>query len=385
LESSAARLTRRRFIILILLTSLVADHRALRRDLPVSEPSLYWKLPLPASGATAEPGWGTIQASDLPGAVTPGPVTPVASAGFFDNFSQTPPGGLPDPAKWAIAENSQDPTGGSQIYTRDPAVAGVQAGAGVGGSNALVFQVQAYNGTPQQQSGAGASTITPVQGGYLAGRITTFPEPAGNDTVWSWTRPGFEQFSFISGTLTIVAKINPMPGMWPALWVYGTDQRWPTGGECDLVESFGGSPRSGTDLNHAYFNVIGPRCVGDYASAGYEGSQAAMNASPASINDNAFHAYAMTISPDCNTISFSMDGVPYVNSPVTKAGWLSAMKAKGWPNSVWPFGSTGLGVVMNVCVGGPDTVGGGLVPFPPASTVLPATIMVVDSVSVTVP
>jgi hypothetical protein len=360
----------------------------------MSEPSpdLYWKLNMSADGQSAEPGWGAIQASDLPVApvpapvVTPVPVTPAPAAGtvFFDDFSQTAPGSLPDPAKWAVAENSQDPTGGSQIYTRDPAVVGVQAGAGAGGSNALVFQVQAYNGTALQQTGAGADTITPVQGGYLSGRITTFPEPAGNDILWSWMRPGFRQFSFISGTLTVVAKISPAAGFWPAVWVYGTDQRWPAGGEIDLVESFGGSPKSGTDLNRAYFNIIGPRCTGDYSGADYEGTQPAMNASPASVNDGRFHSFAMTISPDCTQISFTMDGVMYTNSPVTKAGWLAAMAAKGWPNSVWPFGGP-LGVVMNVCVGGPDTVGGGLVPFPPASTVLPAAIMVVDSVSVTVP
>jgi len=354
-------------------------------------PDLFWKLNMSTDGQSAAPGWGAIQPSDLPPAApvtppAPGPPAPDPPAGavFFDDFTQTPAGALPDPAKWAIAENGNDPTGCSQIYTRDPAVAGVQAGAGVNGSNALVFQVQAYNGTPLQQAGTGADTITPTPGGYLSARVTTFPEPAGNDILWSWMRPGFTQFSFISGTLTVVAKINPMPGMWPALWVYGTDQRWPTGGEVDLVESFGGSPVSKTQLDYAYFNVIGPRCIGDYAGADYEGTQPQMNVSPASIADGAFHAYQMTINAAADEISFLMDGVPYQNSPVTKAGWLAAMAAKGWPNSIWPFGGP-LGIVMNVAVGGPNSVGGGLVPFPSASTVLPVEIMVVDSVSVTVP
>jgi hypothetical protein len=383
-----AVLSRRRFVTLISLASLMAAQRVLRRDLPVSEPSLFWKLTLPAGGETSEPGWGTIQPGDLPAAVTaaptttPVPVVPVVSTGFHDDFTQTKPGMLPDPAKWAIAENSQDPTGGSQIYTRDPAVVGVQAGAGVGGSNALVFQVQAYGGTPRQRTGA--STITPVQCGYLSGRVTTFPEPAGNDTLWSWMRPSFEQFSFISGTFSVVAKLNPAAGFWPALWAYGVDQRWPTGGEFDLLENFGGSPPSGSKLDYAYFNIIGPRCIGDYDGADYEGTQTQMNASPASIADGNFHTYAMQINAACTEVSFTMDGVPYVNSPVTKAGWLAAMAAKGYPNAIWPAGSP-LGIVMNVCVGGPNTVGGGLVPFPLASTVLPAEIMVVDSVSVTIP
>ena len=349
-----------------------------------------------ADGQSAVPGWSTIQPSDLPGGVpvpvpvpvpipTPAPV-PVLAGDFADDFSQTVPGSLPDPAKWAVAENGHDPTGGSQIYTRDPAVVGVQAGAGVGGSNALVFQVQAFNGTPQQQTGVGANTVTPTPGGFLSARITTFAEPDGDDTLWSWMRPGFQQFSAASGTFTVVAKINPMPGMWPAIWCYGTDHRWPVGGEVDLVENFGGSPISKTELGYAYFNVIGPRCIGDYAGADHEGSWPAMNASPAPIADGLFHAYQMKISPDCGTISFTMDGVPYTNSPVTQAGWLAAMKAKGYPNAIWPFSpSSPLGIVMNVCVGSPNTVGGGLVPFPPASTVLPATVMTVDSVSWTVP
>ena len=99
-----------------------------------------------------------------------------------------------------------------------------------------------------------------------------------------------------------------------------------------------------------------------------------------------FHTYQMQISPACDQISFTMDGVPYTNSPVTQAGWLAAMKARGYPNAIWPFSpSSPLGIVMNVCVGSPNTVGGGLVPFPAASQVLPATVMTVDSVSWTVP
>lgn len=337
-----------------------------------------------ADGQTATPGWTLLQLSDLPGGVPPVPViTPATS--FFDDFSQTADGSLPDGTKWAIAENGNDPTGGSQIYTRDPAVAGVKAGAGVNGSNALVFQVQAYNGTPFQRAGAGAATISPAVGQYLSARITTFPEPAGNDTLWSWMRPGFQQFSATYGTFEAVAKFNPAPGYWPAIWCYGTDKRWPHG-EIDLVENFGGSPRSGTDLNFAYFNVFGLQCAGDYNGAGYEGSQPKMNASPAPIGDGLFHTYRMTISPDYSQISFAMDGVSYQNSPVAKAGWLAAMKSKGWPNAIWPYGpDTPLGIVMNVCVGGPNTVGGGLVPFPSASQPLPVTIMTIDSVSWTIP
>jgi hypothetical protein len=371
----------------------------------MSEPSpdLYWKLNMSADGQSAEPGWGTIQPSDLPSLVTPvpvitpvpvvtppavvPPVTPVPVTGtvFFDDFSQTAPGSLPDPAKWAVAENGQDPTGGSQIYTRDPAVAGVQANAGVAGSNALVFQVQAYNGTPAQQAGAGPATITPVQGGYLSGRITTFPEPAGNDILWSWMRPGFEQFSATYGTFTVVAKISPAAGFWPALWCYTADKRWPYG-EIDLVENFGGSPLSKTQLDLAYFNIFGLKCPGDYSGAGYEGTQPAMNASPASIADGEFHSFSMTVSPDYGTISFFMDGKPYVNSPVTRVGWLATMAAQGHPNAIWPYGQdTPLGIVMNVCVGGSGTVGGGLVPFPAADQVLPVTIMTVDSVTWSIP
>jgi Glycosyl hydrolases family 16 len=366
----------------------------------VSGQNLFWGLNVAPDGQSAAPGWRAITGADVPVTapvpvpapvpVAPVPAVPVPAPApgpvFFDDFSQTEPGALPDPLKWAVAENGNDPTGGSQIYTRDPAVVGVQAGAGVGGSNALVFQVQAYNGTPAQQSGAGADTITPAPGSYLAGRVTTFPEPAGNDILWSWMRPGFRQFSAPCGTFTVVARINPAAGFWPAIWCYGTDQRWPTGGEIDLVENFGGSPVSGTDIDHAYFNVIGPRCQGDYAGADYEGTQAKLDASPASIADDAFHVYAVQVSEDFDTISFTVDGDPYVNSPVTRAGWLAAMLTRGYPNAIWPFGpGQPLGIVLNVCVGGPDTVGGGLVPLPAASQVLPVTIMVIDSVSWTVP
>lgn len=377
----------------------------------MSGQNLFWALN--SDGQSAAPGWRAIQPGDLPAAavtpvpapvpvpdpapvVTPAPVpvpvpVPVpapapAGLAFFDDFSQTTPGSLPDPEKWAIAENRSDPTGGSQVYTRDPDVVGVQAGAGAGGSNGLVFQVQAYNGTAAQQSGTGADTITPVPGGYLAGRITTFPEPAGNDILWSWMRPGFRQFDAAYGTFTVTARINPAPGFWPAIWVYGTDQRWPTGGEIDLVENFGGSPVSSTELDYAYFNVIGPRCAGDYAGADFEGTQAKLDASPAPIADGNFHSFAMQIASTYDEISFTMDGVPYVNSPVTEAGWLAAMTARGYPNAIWPFGpDKPLGIVMNVCVGSPDTVGAGLVPFPAADQVLPVEIMVIDSVSWSVP
>ena len=44
--------------------------------------------------------------------------------------------------------------------------------------------------------------------------------------------------SWLYGRFEVRAKINPIPGLWPAIWFVGDTHAWPTNGEIDLMEFY---------------------------------------------------------------------------------------------------------------------------------------------------
>ena len=298
------------------------------------------------------------------------------TAVFYDNFGQTPPGQLPDASKWGIATGApaDDPTQGSAWYVANT------NNIYVNSSGDLVFAVTGSNG---------ATTVTPAVGNYNSARISTFPDLRGvnggtqGSLVWTLERQGFRRFEATYGTCTIVAKITPAQGFWPAIWFNSTSKQWPQGGEIDLIENFGTAP--GYSESHGYGNVIGPRLPGDYEGFGWEGHGSGLNVTPAAISDGSFHTYVMSLSSDYSTITMTMDGTSYANFPLTKTEWLAAAATAGYSNAQWPFGPDNpLGLIMNVCVENPGTLGG-TGTFPASGQTLPVTVMVIQSVKWTVP
>lgn len=47
-------------------------------------------------------------------------------------------------------------------------------------------------------------------------------------------------FSFQYGTLVVRAKLTNETGTWPAIWTLGTSCEWPSNGEIDVMENYGG-------------------------------------------------------------------------------------------------------------------------------------------------
>ena len=50
-----------------------------------------------------------------------------------------------------------------------------------------------------------------------------------------------DSFSFQYGTMVVRAKVTNFTGTWPAIWTLGTSCEWPSNGEVDVMENYGGN------------------------------------------------------------------------------------------------------------------------------------------------
>jgi beta-glucanase (GH16 family) len=138
-------------------------------------------------------------------------------------------------------------------------------------------------------------------------------------------------FSTLYGRIEWRAKLPAGIGMWPALWMLGTNivnNPWPDCGEIDVVENNGAYP---------YYVQGSIHAGGSDASAYYLFSEFG-----ASTN---FHAYALDWTP--NSFTWSVDGTAYE----TQTSWTSST---GIPYP-FPFNQPFF-LLMNLAVGG-DYVG----------------------------
>ena len=55
----------------------------------------------------------------------------------------------------------------------------------------------------------------------------------------SITTSGLAQWQY--GRIAVRAKVTNATGTWPAIWTLGTDCQWPSNGEVDIMENYGGS------------------------------------------------------------------------------------------------------------------------------------------------
>ena len=92
------------------------------------------------------------------------------------------------------------------------------------------------------------------EGGLLVieGRTEDRPNPnhEAGSTNWRTSRETIEytsasvttqdRFSFQYGTLVVRAKVTNFTGTWPAIWTLGTRCEWPSNGEVDVMENYGG-------------------------------------------------------------------------------------------------------------------------------------------------
>ena len=93
-----------------------------------------------------------------------------------------------------------------------------------------------------------------VEDGVLVieGRTEDRPNPNydPNSSDWRTSRETIEYtsasvttkdlYAFQYGTLVVRAKVTNLTGTWPAIWTLGTDCEWPSNGEVDVMENYGG-------------------------------------------------------------------------------------------------------------------------------------------------
>jgi beta-glucanase (GH16 family) len=168
-----------------------------------------------------------------------------------------------------------------------------------------------------------------VEGGHLV--ITAVKEPwreQGKEAAYtsaSLVTRGRREFRY--GRLEVRAKLPEGRGIWPAIWLLGTDKSkgWPACGEIDLMEYVGFDPHS------LHFNIHTPA---------YNHVKKTNKGRKVMVQDAAhdWHIYALEWHPD--RLEFFLDG----------AG-VFTFKNEGTGPAAWPFDKPHY-LLLNVAVGG---------------------------------
>ena len=177
-------------------------------------------------------------------------------------------------------------------------------------------------------------------------------ETIGNNNYTSARMNTAGKKSFQYGRIDMRAKIPVSHGMWPALWMLGSNistTPWPACGETDIMELIGSSPN---------------RVVGSIHWAQANGSSGTVNnAYFLSSGDFSQQFHVFSLIWRMNYVQIIVDGIPYMtatNSSIT--------------SGTWPFNAPFF-FIFNVAVGGDW-------PGPPDSTTIFPQQMLVDYVRV---
>lgn len=194
----------------------------------------------------------------------------------------------------------------------------LQGGNGQGNN-----ELEAYTDSPRNASLDGKGHL------IITARRETYTGTDGYTRNWTSARlTSMGLWSFKTGSLSTRMKAGAGTGLWPALWLLGTDVAeagWPAAGEIDVVESLG----KGTV---AYQSLHGPTLSGKaWAHTTYTRRSV--------FAATAYHVYSVTRRP--KQITFSIDGV--VTDVVTPRTLTKDEK--------WVFDRP-MFVIVNLAVGG---------------------------------
>jgi beta-glucanase (GH16 family) len=187
-----------------------------------------------------------------------------------------------------------------------------------------------------------------VTGGNL--NIIAKPESYNGRTYTSGRIITKGKKDFLFGRLDVRAKLPKGKGIWPAIWMLGSNDSqvsWPACGEIDIMELRGSTPRVNNSTMHYGSSV---------ATHQYKGTQYTLPTSTPGDFSTDFHTFSCVRGQD--KMEFFVDGVSYYTFT---------------PSLVTPYAypfNNPFYVILNVAVGG-DFDGN-----PDATTVFPQTMQV---------
>lgn len=205
-------------------------------------------------------------------------------------------------------------------------------------------EIETYTNLPQNafQDGNGNLIIRAIRdasGNYTSARLQTGAPGASTQTAdWSW------QYGLIEARM----KLPYGQGIWPALWMLGEDfgvAGWPACGEIDIMENFGtfSTPGYPTGESTNSGTLHGPAGAG--SSAAYNAQGLYTLPWGERVSDD-FHVYAIQWFE--NVVAFSVDGtVYYTGTPFSSS----------IPLGQWKFNAPFF-ILLNLAIGGPNTVWG---------------------------
>ncbi len=246
---------------------------------------------------------------------------------FYDSWAGEVGEG-PDSA-WGV-ENLTDPNNGNVHYT---------------------------NVTPSQSSASNPTTLQvindPTSPTGRALQLTILPSPnfATNGGIYdsaevSTKLSGVIENNVEYGHIEASIKVAGGPGtgadsVWPAFWMLGDNINsvgWPNCGEIDIMETKG----SDETTNGGHIHGPVPPGNGDYnGGSGVGGDYTLPNGEEMY---SGYNTYAINWSP--NSITWSINGTPYLTETPTSANFVSA-------NGTWVFNNHPFYLIFDVCQGGP--------------------------------
>lgn len=166
-----------------------------------------------------------------------------------------------------------------------------------------------------------------LSNGYLVIEARKESYHGSNYTSARITTQNKQQFTY--GRIDIRAKLPVQTGMWPALWMLGSNISsvgWPQCGETDIMELIGKNPS---------------RVVGSFHWKKSDGSEATFNNTHTLSSGDfsqKFHVFSLIWSKD--SLQILVDDIPYVNASRTNL-----------TDGIYPFDSPFF-FIFNVAVGG---------------------------------
>ncbi|TGD79417.1 glycoside hydrolase family 16 protein [Hymenobacter wooponensis] len=233
--------------------------------------------------------------------------------------TETKPQVLPAPAPALANEEAREPTQYTELKWSDEFDGGALNQANwvyeQGGNGWGNRELQNYTNSTENVFTEGGNLVIRAKqqqlGGnaYTSGRIIT---------------KGKQSFQF--GRLDVRAKVPKGKGVWPAIWMLGSDidqNNWPVCGEIDIMELRGSKPREMLSTMHFGTSSADHRYVGTTERLA------------ADLSDD-FHVFSMVRSK--NLMRFYLDGREYYRFTDSSA-------------SPYPFNNPFF-VILNVAVGG---------------------------------